>query len=382
MTASLDVGAGADPVLSAEHLESGGIGGKKIEGRSPLALAFVRLRRDRGAMISLGVIAIIIIIAIAAPLFATLTGHGPNDQYYGPNARSAVGLPAGPNSSFWFGADVAGRDVLVRIAFGARAALVIGIGATLMSIVVGVVLGLLAGYLGGIVDSVISRIIDTVLAIPYLLFGIALVSVVGHIGVFLIMVVIAIFGWASVARIIRGQVISLRERDFIEAARSLGAGDLRIMFVDVLPNVIAPAIVFSTLLIPVSVVTEAALSYLGVGIQPPTADWGEMISDASQNQLYLQAWWFLFFPSLALLVTTLAFNILGDGVRDAFDPRSDRLMPVSKKKRKARARTAKDLAASKAAGTGAADTRVVDARSTEARNTDTPTDASGNGIDE
>ncbi|WP_375491827.1 ABC transporter permease [uncultured Jatrophihabitans sp.] len=336
MTASIDVGAGADPVIAAENLEPGS--GKRIEGRSPLALAFARLRRDRGAMISLGVIVLIIIVAIAAPLFSAITGHGPNDQYYGPDARSDVGLPAGPNSNFWLGADQAGRDVLVRIAFGARTALVIGIGATLMSVIVGVVLGLLAGYLGGIVDSIISRIIDTVLAIPYLLFGIALVSVVGSIGVFLIMVVIAVFGWASVARIIRGQVISIRERDFVEAARSLGAGDMRIMFVDVLPNVIAPAIVFSTLLIPVSVVTEAALSFLGVGIQPPTSDWGEMISDASDNQLYLQAWWFLFFPGMALLITTLAFNILGDGVRDAFDPRTDRLIPARKKKKQKRER--------------------------------------------
>ena len=342
MTASVDVGAGADPVLAAENLQ-GEDGGKKIEGRSPLSLAFARLRRDRGAMISLVVIGLILIVAIAAPVFSAITGHGPNDQYYTPDARSDVGLPAGPNSSFWLGADQAGRDVLVRIAFGARTALVIGIGATVMSIVVGVVLGLLAGYLGGIVDSIISRIIDTVLAIPYLLFGIALVSVVGRIGVFLIMVVIAVFGWASVARIIRGQVISLRERDFVEAARSLGAGDLRIMFVDILPNVIAPAIVFSTLLIPVSVVTEAALSYLGVGIQPPTADWGEMISSAAENQLYLQAWWFLFFPGFALLITTLAFNILGDGVRDAFDPRSDRLIPARKKKRRRREREAGDM---------------------------------------
>ena len=129
-------------------------------------------------------------------------------------------------------------------------------------------------------------------------------------------------------------MISLREREFVEAARSLGAGNFRIMFVDLLPNVIAPAIVFSTLLIPVSVITEAALSFLGIGIQPPTADWGEMISDASG--LYKVAWWYLLFPGLALLATTLAFNILGDGVRDAFDPRSDRLIPMRRKRRRLR----------------------------------------------
>jgi len=126
-----------------------------------------------------------------------------------------------------------------------------------------------------------------------------------------------------VGRIIRGQVISMREREYVEAARSLGASDWRIIFIDILPNVIAPAIVFSTLLIPVSVITESALSFLGIGVQPPTSDWGQMI-DAAQDY-YQQSWWYLFFPALALLITTLAFNIFGDGVRDAFDPRSDRL---------------------------------------------------------
>ena len=308
--------------------------GKVIEGRSPLRLAFDRLKRDRGSMISLGVIGVIILVAICAPLFAKITGHGPNEQYYGPDAKNPVTtLPVGPNRHFWLGADNLGRDVLVRIAYGTRISLEVGLGATALTIVVGLIFGLLAGYFGGIIDTVIARIIDVVLAVPYLLFAVALVAVIGHVGVVLLIVILASFGWASVARIIRGQVISLREREFIEAARSLGAGNLRIMFIDLLPNVIAPAIVFSTLLIPVSVVSEAALSFLGIGIQSPTADWGEMISDATP--LYKAAWWFLFFPSLALLITTLAFNILGDGVRDAFDPRSDRLIvPRTKKKKR------------------------------------------------
>ena len=169
----------------------------------------------------------------------------------------------------------------------------------------------------------LARIIDVILSVPYLLLAIALVEVLGHISLWIVIAIIAAFGWASVARIIRGQVISMREREFVEAARSLGASDWRIIFVDILPNVIAPAIVFSTLLLPVSVVSEAALSYLGVGVPPPTADWGQMISDA--QALYQQAWWYLFFPGMALLITTLAFNIFGDGVRDAFDPRSDRI---------------------------------------------------------
>jgi peptide/nickel transport system permease protein len=139
-------------------------------------------------------------------------------------------------------------------------------------------------------------------------------------------VVLSAFGWASIARIVRGQVLTMREREYVEAARSLGAGSARIMFVDILPNVLAPIIVYTTLLIPVSIVGEATLSFLGVGVQPPTADWGAMIATASGSDLYQHAWWYLVFPSLALLITTLAFNIFGDGVRDAFDPRADRLM--------------------------------------------------------
>jgi ABC-type dipeptide/oligopeptide/nickel transport system permease subunit len=210
----------------------------------------------------------------------------------------------------------------------------VGIGATAVTMIVGTVVGLIAGYYGGIIDSIIGRIIDVVLALPYLLFAIAIIAVIGSIGVTLLILIIASFGWASVARIIRGQVISLREKEFVEAARSLGASNMRIMFVDLLPNVIAPAIVFSTLLVPVSVVTEAALSFLGIGIQAPTADWGEMIEDASGLIVNGQAWWFMVFPGAALLLTTLSFNILGDGVRDAFDPRSDRLIPAKKKKKK------------------------------------------------
>ena len=298
--------------------------GKVIRGRSPFALAFSRLRRDRGAMISLGVIVVIILLAIFAPLFADLTGHPPNKQHRGVDALSKRGQAHEPSNKYWWGTDDQGRDILVRVMYGARISLVIGIGATLITMIVGVFIGLITGYFGGLLDTILARIIDTVLSIPYLLFAIGLVAVLGHINTFVVMLVIAFAGWASVARIIRGQVISMREREFIEAARSLGASDWRIIFIDILPNVIAPAIVFSTLLLPVSIVSEAALSYLGVGVPPPTADWGQMIS-AGQDQL-ATAWWWLFFPGMALLLTTLAFNIFGDGVRDAFDPRSDRLM--------------------------------------------------------
>ena len=291
-----------------------------IEGRSPFVLALRRLRKDKVAMISLAVSVLIVLMAVFAPLFAAITGHPPNEQYRD-IGLTPDGLPRGPNGTFWLGTDDLGRDILVRIAYGARVSLLVGVAATAITVVIGVVLGLAAGFLGGITDTVLARLIDVVLSVPFLLVAIALVSVTGP-SLTVTVLVIGFFSWASVARIVRGQVLSLREREFVEAARSLGAGNTRIMFVDILPNVIAPVIVYTTLLIPVVIVTQATLSFLGLGLPPPTADWGGMIS-ASQNY-YTTAWWFIMFPGLALLITTLAFNLFGDGVRDAFDPRSDR----------------------------------------------------------
>ncbi|WP_432889598.1 ABC transporter permease [Kribbella sp. CA-245084] len=293
---------------------------KAIEGRSPFVLAMHRLRKDKVAMISLVVILLIVLMAIFAPVFTALTGHPPNEQYRD-IGLTPDGLPRGPTGTFWLGTDDLGRDILVRIAYGARVSLLVGVIATAITVVIGVVLGLAAGFLGGITDTVLARLIDVVLSVPFLLVAIALVSVTGP-SLTVTVLVIGCFSWASVARIVRGQVLSLREREFVEAARSLGAGDGRIMFVDVLPNVMAPVIVYTTLLIPVVIVTQATLSFLGLGLPPPTADWGGMIS-SSQNY-YTTAWWFILFPGLALLITTLAFNLFGDGVRDAFDPRADR----------------------------------------------------------
>jgi ABC-type dipeptide/oligopeptide/nickel transport system permease subunit len=295
---------------------------KKIEGRSPWRLGMERLVRDRASMISLGVIVIIVLVAIFAPVIAAIVGHGPNQQF---NAigLTAIGQPKGPSSTFLLGTDDLGRDIMVRIAYGARISLIVGVVATALTVAVGAVVGLIAGYFGGATDSILARFMDWLLAVPFLLFAISLVTIIGA-GLTVVIIVIGFFGWASVGRIVRGQVLSLKEREFVEAARALGASPWRIMFVDILPNVLAPIIVYSTLLIPLSIVTEASLSFLGVGIPAPTADWGQMIS-ASQNVYQYGAWWYLVFPSLALLITTLAFNIFGDGVRDAFDPRGDQL---------------------------------------------------------
>lgn len=304
-----------EPTPQAVPLE----GEPTIQGRSPWRLAWERLRRDRVAMGSAVVIVLVLLIAIFAPVTTMITGHGVNQQFYD-TGLSPDGLPRGPNSTFWLGTDDLGRDLLVRIAYGARISLLVGVAATALTVVIGTVVGLAAGFLGGLVDTVLARLVDVVLSVPFLLVAISLVSITGP-SLTVTVLVIGFFSWASVARIVRGQVLSLREREFVEAARSLGSGNLRIMFVDVLPNVLAPLIVYASLLVPVVIVVEATLSFLGLGLPPPTADWGGMISDS--QGYYTVAWWFVFFPGAALVITTLAFNLLGDGIRDAFDPRGD-----------------------------------------------------------
>jgi peptide/nickel transport system permease protein len=294
------------------------VGRKLIQGRSPFQLAWERLRRDKAAIASMVIIALIILLALLAPVIASWVGHGPNQQFIdiGENAN---GGPVPPSGTFWFGTDSSGRDVFIRVLYGARVSLSVGVLATLISIALGVVFGLAAGYLGGTVDVVIARVIDVMLAIPFLVIAIS-VATIFRPSFWLVILVVGILSFTYPARIVRGQVISLKEKEFIQAARALGAGPLRIMFIDLLPNVIAQVIVYGSLLIPAAIVIEATLSFLGVGIPPPTADWGQMISDASGYYQY-GYWWYLLFPSLALLITTLAFNILGDSVRDALDPR-------------------------------------------------------------
>lgn len=277
-----------------------------------------RLRRDRVAMGCMVFIGFLVVIALLAKPISALVGYSPTDQDR-VNGISPDGLPMPPSGHHWLGTDNLGRDVLVRILYGSQVSLAVGVGAAVVAVLVGVIVGMCAGYLGPTVDSVLARLMDVVLSFPFLLFAIALVTVAGP-SELIEIAVIAFFSWAAVGRIVRGQTLAIREKEYVEAARSLGAGPLRIMFVDVLPNLVAPVIVYTTLLIPVSIVFESTLSYLGVGIIPPTPSWGNMISDA--QGYYQVAWWFLLFPGLALILTTLAFNLLGDSVRDALDPRA------------------------------------------------------------
>lgn len=300
--------------------------------RGSLALTLRRLRRDRAAMVALAVIFLVVALAIFAPVFTTLTGHSPITQFR-ETGLSPMGIPVGPNTEFWLGTDQLGRDVLVRLAYGARVSLLVGVLAACCASAIAVMVGTMAGFFGGWVDLMLSRMIDLVMSVPFLLCALALVSVMGP-SLMLSVAVIVFFSWAAMARVIRGQVISLSRQEFVQASRSLGAGPFTIMVVDILPNLTVPIIVYTTMMIPSAIVFEATLSFLGMGIVPPTPSWGGMLADASSNSLYLVAWWMVFFPGAALLATTLAFNIFGDSLRDALDPKSARSARRLKQDRK------------------------------------------------
>ena len=291
---------------------------KKIEGRNPWRLAYERLRADRAAKVAFTVIAVVVLLAVLAPVFAAITHHGPNQQFVN-TGENADGGPVPPSGMFWLGTDASGRDLFVRILYGARISLLVGVLATGIAVMLGVVFGLVAGYLGGVVDAIIARIIDVLLSLPFFLIALTLAYRFGP-SVWLVICLVGFFGFTGPARIVRGQVITLKNKEYIEAARAMGARPVRIMFVDLLPNVLTQAIVYASILIPLAIVAEASLSFLGVGVPPPAADWGGMIADAA-NWYQNGYWWYLFFPMLALLGTTLAFNIFGDSVRDALDPR-------------------------------------------------------------
>jgi peptide/nickel transport system permease protein len=354
-----------------------------VEGRSPWQLFWTRFKRDHVALGAGVTVLILIALALSAPLFAKYVIHrGPGDLNQ--NLTNDIGIPIlGPSKVAWFGVDGIGRDIFVRSLYGARISLLIAIVGTGLSLLIGIVLGLLAGYRGGKIDTFISRMIDIILSLPLLLIAIglavacgasiagcsgtwvvpALLSIVAAAviavswdsagrwravlfgvaalavgvllivsdigfriqpGVVLVIFIITLFGWPYVARIVRGQTLSLREREFVEASKATGFGTWHIMLREILPNMLASIIVVATLLIPQNILFEAALSFLSVGIPPGTPSWGGMINNAVSGSLYYVAWWTLVFPGAFLVITTLAFNLLGDGLRDALDPRAGR----------------------------------------------------------
>ena len=339
-------GAGLAATIAHEtHGEIGDLGTVAVRARGYWEQVWIRFRRDRVAIAS-GVFIVLLIFAAFAggPISAHFLGHGPNDQFFYGGVNQKTLLPVGPwtwfatpdgsHQLFILGAsDTTGRDEFLRILYGAQVSLEIACIATIVGMIIGVTLGATAGYFGGWIDTIISRITELVMAFPLLLFAIALGSTIGprlngitlgflgH-GVLSLVVVISLFSWFYPARIIRAQVLSLREKEFIEAARMVGASDLRIIKSHLLPHLVAPIIVYSTLVFAQNILFEAGLSYLGVGVQLPTASWGNLLSSAPTY--YLTQPWLMLWPGLAVLMTTLAFNLLGDGLRDAFDPRSSR----------------------------------------------------------
>jgi ABC-type dipeptide/oligopeptide/nickel transport system permease subunit len=302
----------------------------QIAGRSPRELFWRRLRRDRLALASLVFIVVLIIVALAAPLVVKVLGL-PGPYVENSKLTDSFGSPLGPSAAHPFGVDQLGQDVMSRVIYGARVSLAVGIFGTAIATVIGVFTGMLAGFYRGLTDTLISRFVDVVLSIPILLLGLgigAACSVRGCLsgtiqpGLGVIIFIIVLASWTYIARIVRGLVLSLREKEFVEASRSLGASDARIMVREILPNLAAPVIVYATLLIPQNILFEAALSFLGVGIKPPTASWGQMI--AAATPIFNTAWWYMAFPGIALLLTVLAFNLLGDGLQDALNPRTTR----------------------------------------------------------
>ncbi len=316
--------------LEIQEVALGTPEGGDVAARSPLQLFWRRFRRDRVALVALGFIVVLLLVALAAPLIVKALGLKPLNS---PNTAEldSFGSPIGPNSVHPLGVDDLGRDILARVIYGARVSLEVAFISTGVAVLIGVVVGTLAGFFRGPVDTALSRFMDVVLAFPILLLAIGLASACslgnGCLGGLIqpgettLIFVIALSSWPYIGRIIRGQVLSLREKEFVEASRSLGASNGRIMGREILPNLVAPIIVYTSLILPTNILYEAALSFLGVGVQPPTASWGQMIAAASP--VFDSAWWYMLFPGLALVMTVLAFNLVGDGLQDALDPRGN-----------------------------------------------------------
>jgi peptide/nickel transport system permease protein len=309
-----------------------------IIGRSPWEIFWRHFRKDRFALAGGVIIILMFLLAVFAPLIANWVGHAPNQVNL--NSLDEFGLPSappwwpGPESKappgYYLGVDDTGRDLFVRIAYGARTSLTVAFLATGIALLIGVLLGLSAGFFRGKVDTVISRATDVVLALPILLLALGIASACGAnqegcLGGFIkpglrpVILIIGLFSWPYISRIVRGQVLSIREKEFVEASRSLGASSKRILLREILPNVAAPIIVYTTLIIPSNILFEAGLSFLGVGVPDTTPSWGAMLADA--GTAFRFAPWLMIFPGLALFLTTLAFNLVGDGLRDALDPR-------------------------------------------------------------
>lgn len=330
MSTPLEVAPGSNVADPEAVLRGGGA----IEGRSLGQIAWRRLKRDKVALAGAAFLVFLILVAIFAPLIVKFLGSPPNEFHQDLIDTSGgtllpIGAFGGMSLDHLMGIEpVNGRDIFSRVVYGSRISLLIAFLATLLSVAIGTTLGIVAGFFGGWVDAVISRLMDMFLAFPLLVFAIALAGVFpdaafglkgNTLRIVLLIFIIGFFNWPYLGRIVRGQTLSLRRREFVDASRSLGARRGYILFTELLPNLLAPILVYSTLLIPTNILFEAALSFLGVGVRPPTATWGGMLSDAVT---FYTTPHFMLWPGLAIFATVLAFNLFGDGLRDALDPRT------------------------------------------------------------
>lgn len=270
--------------------------------------AWERFKKNRMAVISLVILAALIILALLAPVIAP----------YDPAEQDLLNRLKAPSSGHWFGTDDLGRDVFTRVLYGARVSLSVGIFSVVFNVIIGVTVGAIAGYYGGKVDSILMRFVDIMLAFPQFFLLITVVTLLKP-SLFNIIAVLTAFGWMGKARLLRGQILSVKNREYIDAARSMGLPDRRIIFFHVLPNSVAPVIVAAAMNMGSMILTESGLSFLGLGIQPPTASWGNLLQSAQSLKIMVEAPWYPIFPGMMIFITIMCFNFLGDGLRNAFD---------------------------------------------------------------
>ena len=276
--------------------------------KSPFQEFRERFNENRFAAAGLVVIVALFLISLSASFITP----------YHPDAIDAWHVLLPPSADHWFGTDELGRDVFTRVIYGARVSLKVGFAAVGIAVLIGTVVGLFAGFYGGWIDSLLMRVVDIMLCFPTFFLILAVIAMLEP-SIWYIMVIIGLTGWMGVARLVRAEVLSLKSRDFVQAARVLGASDLRIIFRHILPNALSPVLVSATLGVAGAILTESALSFLGIGVQPPTPSWGNILTSGKD---YIEfAWWLSLFPGVAILVTVLSYNLVGEGIRDALDPR-------------------------------------------------------------
>jgi peptide/nickel transport system permease protein len=288
-----------------------GVDNSMIRNSYFFSVVWKRFSRNRLALAGALVVGLLFVCSLLAPLLTP----------YDPSHLDAWHVLLPPSARHWFGTDELGRDVLTRVIYGARVSLKVGFVAVGISVLIGTTVGLVAGFYGGWLDSLLMRLVDIMLCFPTFFLILAVIAMLEP-SIWYIMIIIGLTGWMGVARLVRAEVLTLREREFVLAARGLGASDLRIIVRHILPNAFSPVLVTATLGVAGAILTESALSFLGIGVQPPTPSWGNILTAGKE---YIEfAWWLSLFPGLAILVTVLAYNLVGEGLRDALDPRLNR----------------------------------------------------------